>query len=777
VTTAAFLLAGGLGLIGLVLGGRYLDALVWRRSLVAFSLRLPTDLTTDNVARWLATVAAATHAARLALLPHPPVALEVVADRHGIRHMLLVSERMQATILSSLRASLPGVRLEDAPDYLKQRPRFRAAAEAVLTSHRRQMAIDRAEATATALLGTLQPLHSNDQAVVQWIFTGGGTPAPIPSTQRASSGNGSWWMADEPPDSEAVRAARLKQADAMLRASLRVGVVAPSRKRAYAVFGRVWGQHRGLNASGVLLVRRWWLSSRRVADRMSRFAVPITGWPLLLGSREAAGLLPLPVGKVALPGLVLGAARQLPPAPGMPKRGVQIGVSNYPGMGRPLRLTAEDRLRHLHIVGPTGTGKSTLLVNLVTQDIEAGHGVVVIDVLGDLTRNILARIPDKRADDVIVLDPSATDRPVGFNILQAAHDEQSRELVVDHVIHIWHELYREFWGPRTEDVLRGALLTLINTRAPDGSAFTLVEVPELLTNAKFRRYVLGQSGVPAALDSFWTWYQASDRLNVVGPILNKLRAATLRTSIRLMLGQSEGLDLPRILRERKVLLVPLNKGTNGAETAGLLGTVFLLILWQAILGRIAVSPAQRHPEYVYIDEAQDVLRLPLDLADMLAQARGLGAGLTLAHQYLGQVKDALVGTVRSQIVFQCGRTDAVELAKSFEPRLTAEDLMNLAAYEVAVRPCVNGQTIAPVTGTTLPLPDAEREPDALAEASSDRYGSPRTAVEEALKARITPPGDRERHGAKRSGSLDSGPTFGRRRKATSQDDQASGGQS
>jgi Type IV secretion-system coupling protein DNA-binding domain len=767
MTTALIILTCGLGAVSVVLTARYLEARAWQRSLLALNLRLPSGLTTDDVARWLNTVAAATHATRLALVPLPPVALEVVADREGIQHFLLVPEQMRATILSGLRAALPGVRLEEMSGYLKERPRCTIAAEAVLTTHRRQLAVERAEGTATALLASLQPLHHNELVVVQWIITGAGTPAPVPSTGgKHRTELPSWLAPDDLTDGEAIRAARLKQTDALLHASLRVGVRASSTAQAYAVFGRVWGQLRGLNASGVLVVRRWWLWPSWVAARLAGLSVPILHWPLLIGSHEAAGLLPIPVGAVALPGLALGAARQVPPAPGMPTTGVHLGQSNYPGMHTPLRLTARDRLQHLHVIGPTGTGKSTLLTQMVLQDIEAGHGVVVVDPKGDFFVDILGRIPDGRADDVIVLDPAATARPVGFNILQSAHDEQSRELVVDHVIHIWHELYKEFWGPRTEDVLRGALLSLINTRGADGSVFTLVEVPELLTSASFRKYVIEQPGVPAGLDSFWSWYQgikASDRLKIIGPILNKLRAATLRSPIRLMLGQSVGLDLSRVLHERKVLLVPLSKGTLGAETAGLLGTLLLAALWQAILSRIRLPAGMRHPVFIYLDEAQDVLRLPVDLADMLAQARGLGAGFTLAHQHLGQVdnkqvKAALLGTVRSQLVFQSLRADAAELAKSYEPRLSADDLMGLAAYEFALRPAVDGQTLTPVTGTTLPLAEPVRDGLTLARASRQRFGVERPDVEAALKARSHAPG--------RQAGSPRGTPFGRRRRAT-----------
>jgi hypothetical protein len=765
-------------------------------------------LAVDDVAGWLATVAAATHAPRGSLVHPPAVGLEVSGSSEGIEHVLLVPKALHGAILSGLRAALPGVRLEELPEYLAHRPRCLVAAEAVMTSERRPMAMERAERAATAVLAALQPVQDSEQVVLQVLFTGAGTPAPVPSASAKHNEVLSWWFSGEDvKDGEAVRAARIKQADVLLHASVRVGVVTGSRVRGYELLGRVWGTLRGENAPGVLLVRRWWMGTSWAASRLARLTVPVTRWPLLVGVHEAVGLLPIPVSEVALPGVALGLARQLPPPPGMPSVGVQIGVSNYPDMSLPLRLAVADRLQHLHVLGPTGVGKSTLLANLIVQDIAAGYGVVVIDPKSDLVAEVLARVPEHRTGDVIVADASATERPVGFNILRAGHDEQSRELVVDHVIHIWHELYKDFWGPRSEDVLRGALLSLINTRGGNGESFTLIETPELLTSAPFRRFVTEQDGVPDALASFWAWYRGmlpGDRLKVVGPILNKLRAATLRTPIRLMLGQSEGLDLSRVLSERRVLLVPLSSGTLGAETAGLLGTLLLSTLWQAILGRVALPPSERHPVFVHIDEAQAVLKLPVDLADMLAQARGMGVSFTLAHQHLGQIDDkqvktALLGTVRSQIVFQAMREDAAALAPSYAPRLTADDLMGLARYEFAMRPLADGQVLAPLTGTTLPLPPVVRDGTALAEASRKRYGKPRADVEAALQARgRTPDGDDKPRSARRarnagnaksgseakdndSESKDSGGTptrsqpFGRRRKAADGDGDGDGG--
>jgi hypothetical protein len=409
---------------------------------------------------------------------------------------------------------------------------------------------------------------------------------------------------------------------------------------------------------------------------------------------------------------------------------------------RRLALATSDRLRHTWVAGPTGTGKSTLLGNLIVQDMQAGAGVVVIDPKGDLVSDVLDRVPAHRRADVIVVDPSETARPVGFNILRGSRDEQARERTVDHVLHIFNDLYRSSWGPRTADVLRAGLLTLISTRARDGSSFTLCELPELLTNQPFRAFVTQQNAIQGPLGSFWQWYESlsdAHQAEVIGPTLNKLRAFVLKAPLRLLLGQSQGLDLQEVFTARRIVLVPLSKGTLGSETAQLVGSLLTASVWQATLRRIAIPPERRRAAWLYADEFQETVRLPIDLADMLAQARGLGLGLILAHQHLGQlpeaVKTAVLSTARTQVLFQLDYDDARAMEQRFAP-LSAQDLMGLDQYEIALRPCVGGRTSSPVTGTTLPLPSGSTDGPALAVEARQRFGVPRADVEAALTARV-----------------------------------------
>lgn len=510
LTLPLVLFAGGLVLFGIVLGARWLETRTWHNSLQVFSLRLPSSLSVDQVAAWLGTINASTHANRFLLLPSPPLALEIVGTSRGIAHYLLVPEHMRGAVLANLRAALPGVRLEEAPDYLANRPRFRVAAEACMTHARRPLAVDRATTASAALLASLQPLYGDEIICVQWIIAGGGIAPVVHSAQKQNAHAGTntpvWTDSDISEDAETVRAAREKHRYPLLRAVVRVGIRAESKKRAYSLFGNTWGTLRGINAPGVGIVRRWYLPVGLVADRMQQLSVPTLRFPLTLNAREASGLVGLAVADVRLPGLSVGSARQLPPPQGMRSTGTVIAHSNYPGTSRPLALTTMDRLQHSWVVGPTGSGKSTLLGNLMVQDMQAGSGLVLIDARGDLVTDVLARVPAHRRNDVIVIDPSETARPIGFNVLNIGHGEHARELAVDHILHVLQDLYRSSWGPRTADILRASLLTLTATKSRDGSAFTLAELPELLSNAAFRQFVVGQQGVTGALASFWYWY-------------------------------------------------------------------------------------------------------------------------------------------------------------------------------------------------------------------------------------------------------------------------------
>lgn len=727
-TLAALLfgIAGASGAAALRLAVHLPQVWWWRSSLAAFELRLPRTTTVEDVSRWVGTLRAVLRARRWwSLLPRWPICLETTATKGGVRHVLVVPRRLHADVVSTLAAVLPGARLDELAHYLTRErvPRFRVAAETRLKSTGELLATDRGHDTNRHLLAALQPLHAGEVVRVQWLLAGALTPA---------------WVID-PRTQPAMVPTYLKHTDPLLVAVCRVAVSSRlGRRRAKALHGRVWAALRGMNTPGARITRRWWLPGIAVALRLIAPMVPRGRWPMVVTAKELGGLLGLVAGVAPLPGMPAGVSRTLPPSQSMPTTGLVVAASNYPGVHTPLCLSRSDRLRHLWMLGPTGVGKSTLLANMASHDIHSGDGLIVIDARGDLVADVLDRIPANRADDVIVIDPTSDGHVIGINPLAAGPPEQAAGFTY----HVLHSVYASAWGPRTADIVRACLLTLTATKASNGQAFTLIDVPELLTNAGFRRLVTSQP-LPPPLTSFWRGYEAMttpQQLNVISPVLNKLRTFTLSTPLRTFLGQSRGINFHDVLADKRIVVVALKKGLLGAETSGLIGSLIMASVWQATLSRANMPQDRRRPVWLYIDEFQDIVKLPIDLADMLAQARGLGLGLILAHQYLAQLspelKTAVIGTARSQVVFQLGHADAKELAVGFTP-LTADDLGHLGAYEVALRPCAAGATLAPVTGRTYPMPKPRSDGQAVAAASKRRYGQAAAEVDAAIAARTT----------------------------------------
>lgn len=703
-----------------------------RTNLATYQLRFSRQLDLDGVTAFLAGLTGLLLPWWRRWLTTPFVVSEVVATPTGIAHRLLIPEAWSSTLENLLQAHLPAVAYQRVD--LGQPPAGWGA-EYRLSSRARMLRVDPA-AVSARLLSSLQPLRRDEEILVQWTLTPAAPVAPV-SSSPAATPNPWWWPARNQPTGEEAAALREKQAQPLLLGVARISVRAQSRGRARALVRQVEASWHGTRAPGVQLRRRL-VDERRVAQRAVTRSVPLVNWAGTFNSDELAGLIGWPIDAEQIPGLLLGGCRPLAPSPVIASAGTVIGEATFPGSERPVAVDVEARLRHLHVVGPTGTGKSTLLLHLIEQDLEAGHGVVVVDPKGDLVVDVLARVPERRRDDVIVLDPGDDDRPVvGLNPLRSA-EGASAEVAVENLVGLFKSLYRSSWGPRTDDILRAALMTL----GGSGSA-TLCEVPLLLTDPTYRRRLVGKLDDPIGLESFWGWYEAlsdSERLSVIGPVLNKVRAFVMRPRVRAIVGQAEpALVMADVLAQQRVLLVSLGAGVLGQEAAALLGALVFAEVWNATTARAGLPPAERHPVMAHLDEWQRFLHLPTPMATVLAEARGMGLGLCLSHQHLGQVpeaiREAVLANARSRVAFQLPAHDARILSRELGGGLTPEDLQGLGAFEVVAQLFAAGRTQPPLTARTHAASPVRTDGSEVRERSRERFGVARSVVEAEIRSR------------------------------------------
>lgn len=655
----------------------------------------------------------------------PQLVLEARSDHRGVQYRLATPTAALPSIAAPLKNIL-GARLLTLPG---ERQPIELAGRLKASTRHRPLRISDSEAVVRAVLGGLTRVRRGEQLVLQVVLGPRRVPLAIPN-QSPSSLVAPWWLVAWHGnggllDGEKRAALRSKVADHGFACTVRLGVSASAPNRRRNLLLGLLAAIRTSETAGVTLQM-----VHEAPDRLDQARRPWR-WPLRLGVGELAALTAWPLGD-DLPGQPAAHPRRLPPSPGTTGEMRVIGVAQAPGHAEHLALGVAPALHHLHVVGPTGTGKSTLLGNLIAADIAAGHGVVVIEPKGDLVDSVLRQIPPERRGDIVVLDPNDV-APVGLNPL-AGHGRRP-ELLADAVLAIFKQLYGAAVGPRSQDILYAGLLTL--ARRGDAS---LVMLPLLLTNTGFRRSLTTNLNDPLTLGPFWATYETwsdNERATANAPVMNKLRPL-LRPGLRGVLGQRRPrFSIAQVLRERKVLLVPLQRGVIGPEASSLLGSFVIAELWQAVQGRADVAPADRHPVMVYVDEVQDYLHLPTDLAEALAQARGFGVGFTLAHQFLGQLpkpmRTAVLANARSRICFQLSTEDAITLAKGHS-ELSPEDFTALNRYEVYASLFAGGKAMPYASARTLAPRSQQSEPSQLRRASRERYGQPLDEIEASFAA-------------------------------------------
>lgn len=701
-------------------------------SIVFSGLHLPRPLDPAAVLRFLTRLAFDRAA--------PRVVLEVRADETGTRHLLGCRTTDVHPLRRLLRDLVPGSVLT-TPEHGAEvaRPTVTAVGRLRLHPPGLPLHTDTAEATTRALLSALAtPLKAGEAIVLQAVLGPRHAPRIVPpnAPDPGMTLTDALVHGERPANSETRNRLKERLSQGGFAATIRLGAASPdpSRRRRFMVgllSAVATAQSPGVRLDLV----------RQPAASLNEVRLPWR-WPLHLSIAELVGLLGWPLGDGDFPGLPPAHPKILRAASTVHSGARVFAASAAPGDDRLLGIAPKDQTFHAITYGPNGSGKTTALLHLILADIEAGRPVAVLDPKRQLVDDILARIPDHRLNDVVVLDAS-DEPPVGFNPLDVS--TRDPDVVVDGILAVFEAIFREGWGPRSSDIFSACLRTLARASTPKQPA-TLVDLPRLLTDPKFRRQQVGRVQSDMALAGFWSWYEAQSpqaQAAAIAAPLNKLRQFLLRPALIRMLGQHDAtFRLRDIFKDNKIVLVPLNEGLIGPGTASLLGSLIIADLWQATQERANEPGAAKRPATVYVDEAPRFLNLPVSLADALAISRSLSVGWFLAAQFRSQFPAALKTAVdmnaRSKIQFATEYDDARDTAKLTRD-LSAEDVMALPRFHAYANLVAGGHPSGWALVKTLPPPPATADPQQVQATARANYAPEPQAVSTAQQIATAEP--------------------------------------
>ena len=668
------------------------------------------------------------------------VGLEIVGTRERIVFQVSCREEDRPLVEQQFKAHFPEAVLVVASQSLRDVWNMRPEASAAIVDFglaREFMVPLRTWRIAGAdplvgIVGALSGLAEGEVGVFQ-VLLAATQHAWAESVMRAvSDGEGGSFFVDA-RHLPAVAAEKVSRP--LFAAVVRVGTRAATRDRAWQITRTLAGSLRQFGTPGlnelVPLEAGFYDETDHEEDLLSRWSQRCG---VLLNSEELASLAHLPSALVRTEKLARQVRKTKAASTGTASVDVVLGENLHDGKTVQVGLTTAQRLRHTYVIGASGTGKSTLLLNLIAQDIEHGEGFAVLDPHGDLVDQVLGRIPESRHQDVVIIDPSDAEFPVGFNII-SAHSDLEKTLLSSDLVGVFRRLSTS-WGDQMTSVLGNAILAFLER--PEGG--TLFDLRRFLIEADFRREVLKTVADPEVV---YYWQREFPLLTgkPQAPLLTRLDTFLRPKIIRNMVAQRlDHLDFAAMMNEGKIVLAKLAQGAIGEENAALLGALLVSRLHQVSLSRQEQETQKRRPFYLYIDEFHNFVTP--SMASLLSGARKFGLGLVLAHQDLRQiwnrdsdVASAVLANPCTRICFRVGDQDAAKLQDGFAS-FTAKDLQNLGVGEAV---CRIDRVDNDFTLSTRQLPTvegalAQELRGAIVETSRSKYARPRAEVEAALQA-------------------------------------------
>lgn len=655
-----------------------------------------------------------------------PVSFELIGRRGTVTIQVSVASSDAARVASLIEAYVPGVAVVPGEDALVSA----RAGDSVVRSvdlglcdeYFLPIRTDHAIDPYVALVPSLALAKQGEFVVFQVLFTRTQNPWSQAIGEAIDDGDGGCVIEDAP---WFLRRAKEKTASSLCAVAVRIAAGAEDDERALSLIRGVHPFLAALRAPDGNELSPLADSGGDPWETVSERITYRTG--MLLSLDELATLVHLPDASVRSPALQRSSKRTAAAPEAALGEGLLLGANAHRGVTTPVCLPLEDRFAHLWVIGGSGTGKSTLLANLVLQDLERGHGGAVFDVHGDLIDDILARVPRPRRDDVILFDPGDAEHPVGFNILRAATERETIVLSAD-LVSIFRRLSTS-WGDTMSTVLGEATLAMLHHK--DGG--TLHGLRRFLADERYRSAWLTGIEDPE-IRHFWEHEYALIGTRSIGPLIARLDGfLRMRLMRNIVHVRKPALDLRSVMDEGKVVLAKLSKGAIGEENAVLLGSLLLAKLTSAALMREGVGPRSRRPFFLYLDEAQH-FAIP-SLESLLTEGRKYRVGVTLAHQTRVQLssvpslESALLANCHTRVAFRVGEDDAKVLGKGFA-HFEEDDLTALGRGEAIVR--IGGRD-RDCNVRTAPLrarpEDAVQVIEAIRAQTRERYSSPITPFE------------------------------------------------
>ncbi len=416
---------------------------------------------------------------------------------------------------------------------------------------------------------------------------------------------------------------------------------------------------------------------------------------------------------------------------------VYFAQTNFRNQMRKFGIKTDDRRRHMYVIGKTGMGKTTLLENMILSDIYAGHGCCYIDPHGDTAEKLINYIPSWRINDVVYFNPSDTDFPIAFNVLEKTETAglvaDYNSLVMSSLLSIFKKIWENVWSARMEYILQNTILALLDTPGT-----TLLGINRMLSDKDYRTQIISNVKDPV-VQQFWlkefASYDVKFAAEAVAPIQNKIGQFLTSKTMRNIVAQSKStLNLPSILNDQKIFIVNLSKGRIGEDAMRLLGGMLITKIQMTAMERINIANENdRNDFYLYVDEFQNFA--VESFAGILSEARKYRLNIIMAHQYIAQlseeVRDAVFGNIGSLISFRIGSPDAVFMESEFMPRFLPEDIINLPKYGIYLKLMIDGVTSQPFSATPLPANSQKTESaERVIAQSRERYAGKRQEIED-----------------------------------------------